>query len=105
MRQSSTAPFRLMHEIRKLKHLQEQLREEANRALEVIQKEVACHRLGNQDPAETIAKLQAEIREISSICPVPTEVEGGNVIVDNQSISANLKDESTKLHSQGSTYC
>lgn len=59
MRQSSTAPFTLMHEIRKLEHLQEQLGEEANRALEVLQKEVACHRLGNQDAAETIAKLQA----------------------------------------------
>ncbi|CBI15491.3 unnamed protein product, partial [Vitis vinifera] len=67
MRQSSTAPFTLMHEIRKLEHLQEQLGEEANRALEVLQKEVACHRLGNQDAAETIAKLQAEIREMQAV--------------------------------------
>ncbi|KAF2298667.1 hypothetical protein GH714_024631 [Hevea brasiliensis] len=40
MRQSSTAPFTLVHEIRKLEHLQEQLGEEANRALEVLQKEL-----------------------------------------------------------------
>ncbi|XP_061953747.1 kinesin-like protein NACK1 [Populus nigra] len=103
MRQSSTAPFTLMHEIRKLEHLQEQLGEEANRALEVLQKEVACHRLGNQDAAETIAKLQAEIREMRTIQPVPKEVEAGSVVAPNKSVSANLKDEITRLHSQGST--
>ncbi|KAJ8753665.1 hypothetical protein K2173_026341 [Erythroxylum novogranatense] len=103
MRQSSAAPFTLMHEIRKLEHLQEQLGEEANRALEVLQKEVACHRLGNQDAAETIAKLQAEIREMRSIQPLLKEVEMENVIAPNKSVSANLKEEITRLHSQGST--
>ncbi|KAF2298676.1 hypothetical protein GH714_024747 [Hevea brasiliensis] len=103
MRQSSTAPFTLVHEIRKLEHLQEQLGEEANRALEVLQKEVACHRLGNQDAAETIAKLQAEIREMRSIQPAPKEVEIGSVVAPNKSVSANLKEEITRLHSQGST--
>ncbi|XP_050238564.1 kinesin-like protein NACK1 [Mercurialis annua] len=103
MRQSSTAPFTLVHEIRKLEHLQEQLGEEANRALEVLQKEVACHRLGNQDAAETIAKLQEEIREMRSIQPLLKEIEIGNVIAPNKSVSANLKDEITRLHSQGST--
>eukprot|EP00258_Populus_trichocarpa_P021563 XP_024437582.1 kinesin-like protein NACK1 isoform X2 [Populus trichocarpa] len=104
MRQSSTAPFTLMHEIRKLEHLQEQLGEEANRALEVLQKEVACHRLGNQDAAETIAKLQAEIRDMRTIQPVPKEVEIGSVVAPNKSVNANLKDEITRLHSQGSTF-
>ncbi|KAF5734005.1 kinesin-like protein NACK1 [Tripterygium wilfordii] len=105
MRQSSAAPFTLMHEIRKLEHLQEQLGEEANRALEVLQKEVACHRLGNQDAAETIAKLQAEIREMRSVQSEPkeVEVEVGSVVAPNRSVSANLKEEITKLHSQGST--
>ncbi|KAL5544803.1 hypothetical protein UlMin_008587 [Ulmus minor] len=103
MRQSSAAPFALMHEIRKLEHLQEQLGEEANRALEVLQKEVACHRLGNQNAAETIAKLQAEIREISSVRSVPKEVEVGSMVATNKSVSANLKEEITRLHSQGST--
>ena len=51
MRQSSTALFTLMLEIRKLKHLHKQLGEEANRALEVLHKEVACHRLDNKDAA------------------------------------------------------
>ncbi|GAV78374.1 Kinesin domain-containing protein/DUF3490 domain-containing protein [Cephalotus follicularis] len=104
MRQSSTVPFTLMHEIRKLEHLQEQLGEEAHRALEVLQKEVACHRLGNQDAAETIAKLQAEIREMCAVRSVPKEVEiGGSVVAPNKSVSANLKEEITRLHSQGST--
>lgn len=99
MRQSSSAPFTLMHEIRKLEHLQEQLGEEANRALEVLQKEVACHRLGNQDAAETIAKLQAEIRGMQSVRSTPKDVG----VKNNNSVGANLKDEITRLHSQGST--
>lgn len=103
MRQSSTAPFTLMHEIRKLEHLQEQLREEANRALEVLQKEVTCHRQGNQDAAETIANLQAEIREMCAVRLKPKEVDIETVIPTNKSVSANLKDEITRLHSQGST--
>ncbi|KAG6675749.1 hypothetical protein I3842_15G119300 [Carya illinoinensis] len=103
MRQSSTAPFTLMHEIRKLEHLQEQLGEEANRALEVLQKEVACHRQGNQDAAETIAKLQAEIREMCAVRSAPKEVEVGGLVAPNKSVSANLKEEITRLHSQGSS--
>ncbi|KAH6797227.1 ATP binding microtubule motor family protein [Perilla frutescens var. hirtella] len=104
LRQSSAAPFTLMHEIRKLEHLQEQLGEEATRALDVLQKEVSCHRLGNQDAAETIAKLQAEIRGMRDIQPAAKEVvEVGNVLPVNKSISANLKEEITRLHTQGST--
>ncbi|PIA33395.1 hypothetical protein AQUCO_04100077v1 [Aquilegia coerulea] len=99
MRQSSTTPFTLVHEIRKLEQLQEQLGEEANRALEVLQKEVTCHRLGNQDAAETIAKLQAEIREMRTVRSITQEVQVGG-IAPNRS---NLKEEITRLHSQGST--
>lgn len=102
MRQSSTAPFTLMHEIRKLEHLQEQLGEEANRALEVLQKEVACHRQGNQDAAETIAKLQAEIRDMCAVRPTQKEVNVDHMVPVNKSVGANLKDEITRLHSQGS---
>lgn len=104
IRQSSAAPFTLMHEIRKLEHLQEQLGEEANRALEVLQKEVACHRQGNQDAAETIAKLQAEIREMCAVRSIVKEVEvGGGLVAPNKSVSANLKEEITRLHLQGSS--
>ncbi|KAK9115216.1 hypothetical protein Syun_022013 [Stephania yunnanensis] len=81
------------------------LGEEAKHALEVLQKEVACHRQGNQDAAETIAKLQAEIREIREMCSVRTASE--DVVVrdvdPNRSVGANLKEEITRLHSQGST--
>ncbi|KAG6675751.1 hypothetical protein I3842_15G119300 [Carya illinoinensis] len=87
MRQSSTAPFTLMHEIRKLEHLQEQLGEEANRALEVLQKEVACHRQGNQDAAETIAKLQAEIREMCAVRSAPKELESVQKSIDKLVLS------------------
>lgn len=103
LRKSSTAPFTLMHEIKKLEQLQEQLGEEANRALEVLQKEVACHRLGNQDAAETIAKLQAEIREMRAVRTELKEDEVGAVVAPNKSVSANLKEEITRLHTQGST--
>ncbi|KAL0794880.1 hypothetical protein Bca101_066257 [Brassica carinata] len=106
IRQSSTAPFTLMHEIRKLEHLQEQLGEEATKALEVLQKEVACHRLGNQDAAQTIAKLQEEIREMRTVrssTMLKDVLDTGDVIAPNKSVSANLKEEITRLHSQGST--
>ncbi|KAF9593644.1 hypothetical protein IFM89_024461 [Coptis chinensis] len=103
MRQSSATPFTLVHEIRKLEQLQEQLGEEANRALEVLQKEVACHRLGNQDAAETIAKLQAEIREMRTVRSSTKEIQVGDGIAPNRSVSANLKEEITRLHTQGST--
>ncbi|KAK9115442.1 hypothetical protein Syun_022239 [Stephania yunnanensis] len=102
MRQSSTAPFTLVHEIRKLEQLQEQLGEEAKHALEVLQKEVACHRQGNQDAAETIAKLQAEIREMCSVRTASEDVVVRDVD-PNRSVGANLKEEITRLHSQGST--
>ncbi|XP_076945696.1 kinesin-like protein NACK1 [Bidens hawaiensis] len=103
MRQSSTAPFTLMHEIRKLEHLQEQLGEEANRALEVLQKEVTCHRQGNQDAAETIAKLQAEIRDMCAVRTTQKEVNVDHMIPSvNKSVSANLKDEINRIRSQGS---
>ncbi|KAK8959542.1 Kinesin-like protein NACK1 [Platanthera guangdongensis] len=101
LRQSSTVPSMLVHEIRKLEQLQVQLGEEANRALEVLQKEVACHKLGNQDAAETIAKLQAEIKEVRSVKSLTTEIDIRDV--SNQRVGANLKEEITRLHSQGNT--
>ncbi|XP_047315927.1 kinesin-like protein NACK1 [Impatiens glandulifera] len=105
LRQSSTVPFTLMHEIKKLEHLQLQLGDEANRALEVLQKEVACHRQGNQDVVETMAKLEAEIKDMRRTCQGVTKevVEVDSFVSVHKSISANLKEEITKLHSQGST--
>ncbi|CAA7408430.1 unnamed protein product [Spirodela intermedia] len=109
MRQSSTVPFMLVHEIRKLEHLQLQLGEEANRALEVLQKEVACHRQGDQDAVETIAKLEAEIKGMRAVQSLSKEAAppppaGGAAGGEEKSSSgANLKEEITRLHSQEST--
>ncbi|XP_072992493.1 kinesin-like protein KIN-7A [Typha latifolia] len=102
MRKSLTVPCMLVHEIRKLEQLQEQLGEEANRALEVLQKEVDCHRLGNQDAAETIAKLQAEIQEMQAVRTTNEDVEVGDLIT-NRNAGANLKEEITRLHSHGNS--
>jgi centromeric protein E len=86
----------LKHEIRKLEQLQQQLEVEANRAIEVLHKEVECHKHGNQDAAETIAKLQAEIREMQA---VRTENRDVDMIADEGN-GSDLKDEISRLHMQ-----
>ncbi|XP_052200535.1 kinesin-like protein NACK2 [Diospyros lotus] len=91
---TSTDPSTLVHEIRKLEMLQRQLGEEANRALEVLQKEFTSHRLGNQDVAETISKLLSEIKDMQAISSIPDEIE----LRDKTS----LKEEITRLNTQGS---
>ena len=98
IRQSSTAPLMLKHEIRKLEQLQQQLEVEANRAIEVLYKEVECHKHGNQDVAETIAKLQAEIREMQSVRPENRDVE----MITDEGNGSDLKDEISRLHMQDS---
>ncbi|CAN6451520.1 unnamed protein product [Victoria cruziana] len=99
MRQSMTSPSILVQEIRKLEKLQEQLGEEANRAIEVLQKEVASHKLGNQDVAETVAKLQAELRDMRAVRSTNRELDVGEM-VNNQSANATLKEEISRLHLQ-----
>ena len=68
IRQSTRASMMLIHEIRKLEQMQHELGEDANTALEVLQKEAECLRLAqsdmNQDTATTISKLQEEINEL-----------------------------------------
>uniref|UniRef100_A0ACD5WC02 Uncharacterized protein n=1 Tax=Avena sativa TaxID=4498 RepID=A0ACD5WC02_AVESA len=96
IRQSSTAPLMLKHEIRKIEQLQQQLEVEANRAIEVLHKEVECHKHGNQDVAETIAKLQAEIREMQSVRPENRDVE----MITDEGNGSDLKDEISRLHMQ-----
>lgn len=97
LRQSitSTDPSLLVQEIRKLEMLQRQLGEEANRALDVLQKEVACNRLGTQDAAENVAKLLSEIKNIQVVSSIHEDI----VIRDK----ADLKEEIIRLDSQGST--
>ncbi|XP_051178178.1 kinesin-like protein KIN-7A [Lolium perenne] len=96
IRQSSTAPLMLKHEIRKLEQLQQQLEVEANRAIEVLHKEVEYHKHGNQGVAETIAKLQAEIREMQSVRPENRDVE----MITDEGNGSDLKDEISRLHMQ-----
>ncbi|KAI5068317.1 hypothetical protein GOP47_0016662 [Adiantum capillus-veneris] len=107
MRQSATASLMLVEEIRKLEHLQDELGEDAGRALEALQKEVECLRLAqagmNQDAATTIAKLQSEIRNLPSLKASKTVEEGtlpnNRLLAGNVSIS--LREEISRLQAIG----
>ncbi|WCJ42859.1 Kinesin-like protein KIN-7B [Euphorbia peplus] len=92
---SSTDPSMLVQEIRKLEQLQRQLGDEANRALEVLHKEVTSHRLGNQATTETIANMLSEIKEMQVVNFTPEDIVIGN--------KTNLKEEISRLNSQEST--
>lgn len=94
---TSTDPSMLVHEIRKLEQRQRQLGEEANRALEVLHKEVASHRLGNQEAAENIAKLLSEIQNMQMANSISEETMIG------EADQANLIEEISRFKSQGST--
>lgn len=89
---NSTDPSMLVNEIRKLEQRQKQLGDEANRALEVLHKEVATHQLGNKETTETIAKLLSEIKDIQAVSSIPEESMIGG--------EANLKEEITRWKSQ-----
>ncbi|XP_048334453.2 kinesin-like protein NACK2 [Ziziphus jujuba] len=92
---TSTDPSMLVHEIRKIEQRQRQLGEEANRALDVLHKEVASHRVGNKEAAENIAKLLSEIKNIQVANSIAEDIVIGD--------QANLKEEITRFKSQGST--
>lgn len=85
----------LVHEIRKLEQRQRQLGEEANRALDVLHKEVVSYKLGDQQTAEAIAKMLSEIKDMQKLGSVSEEIVIGD--------KANLKEEITRLNSQEST--
>ncbi|KAI3709734.1 hypothetical protein L2E82_39500 [Cichorium intybus] len=98
LRQSATCmdPCMLVHEIRKVEMRQRQLGEEANRALELLHKEVSSHRHGNQDAAETIAKLLSDIKNMNAISnSIPEEIE----VKDK----ASLKEEIGRLKCEENT--
>ncbi|XP_030943857.1 kinesin-like protein NACK2 [Quercus lobata] len=92
---TSTDPSMLVHEIRKLEQRQRQLGEEANRALEVLHKEVSSHRIGSQETGDTIAKLLSEIKDMQAISFISEEIVIGD--------KTNLMEEITRLKTQGST--
>ncbi|XP_021750027.1 kinesin-like protein KIN-7B isoform X2 [Chenopodium quinoa] len=97
LRQSvtSTDPSLLVQEIRKLEVLQRRLGDEANKALDILQKEVACNRLGTQDAAENVAKLLSEIKNMQIINSISEDI----MVKDK----ADLKEEIIRLNSQGQT--
>ncbi|OVA13008.1 Kinesin [Macleaya cordata] len=95
MMRQSTDPSMLVSEIRKLEQRQRQLGEEANRALEVLHKEVSSHRLGSQDAAETIAKLLSEIKEMRVVSSIAEDIEVRE--------KTSLKEEISRLNSDGIT--
>ncbi|CAM6098097.1 unnamed protein product [Calypogeia fissa] len=112
LRQSnSAASLMLVQEIRKLEHLQDELGEDASRALEALQKEVECLRLAqagmNQDAAVTIKKLQEEIRNMHALRATSTgRVEGDgaeqpatNIV--NKSLNKSLRQELLRLQAMG----
>ncbi|KAK8673934.1 hypothetical protein V6N13_112243 [Hibiscus sabdariffa] len=86
---SMTDPSVLVHEIRKLEQRQRRLGEEANRALEVLHKEVSSHRLGNKEAAEALAKMLSEVKDMQAISSIPEDVMIGH--------GTNLKEEITRL--------
>lgn len=104
-KQGTSASAVLLEEIFKLEHLQKELAQDANRALEAVQKEVECLRLAqsglNQEAAENVAKLQAEIHEIYE-----SRVTGSlekdypvtkDLIVEESRKSISLKDEIQRI--------
>ncbi|BBN03706.1 centromeric protein E [Marchantia polymorpha subsp. ruderalis] len=111
LRQSNSASLMLVQEIRKLEHLQDELGEDANRALEALQKEVECLRLAqagmNQDAAQTIKKLQEEIRNTHALRQATTSARDADgaepqppVAVMN-SMNKSLRQELTRLQAMG----
>lgn len=82
----------LVSEIRKLETRQRQLGEEANRALELLHKEVSSQRHGSKDTVETIAKMLSEIKAMH----VASFTSDKLCIKDK----ATLREEIARLHSQ-----
>ncbi|KAL0315904.1 UNVERIFIED_CONTAM: Kinesin-like protein NACK2 [Sesamum radiatum] len=91
-RKAAASSGMLVNEIRKLEMRQRQLGEEANRALELLHKEVASQRLGSQDTAETIAKMLSEIKVMHATSYSSEEVQIKG--------KATLREEIARLNSQ-----
>ncbi|KAL0426745.1 UNVERIFIED_CONTAM: Kinesin-like protein NACK2 [Sesamum latifolium] len=90
-RKAAASSGMLVTEIRKLEMRQRQLGEEANRALELLHKEVASQRLGSQDTAETIAKMLSEIKVMhATSCSSEVQIKG----------KSTLREEIARLNSQ-----
>ncbi|KAL7091927.1 hypothetical protein ACP275_12G134000 [Erythranthe tilingii] len=93
-KKSGTSSGMLFTEIRKLETRQRQLGEEANRALELLHKEVSSQRIGSHETAETIAKMLAEIKVMHTGASCTSEV------VHMKDKSTTLREEIARLDSQ-----
>lgn len=86
----------LLDEIYKLEHLQNELAQDANRALEVVQKEVECLCLTqtdmNQEAAMSVAKLQSEINDIYESRTTGAFTKGLSILKDDDN-SCSLKED------------
>ncbi|KAK7388309.1 hypothetical protein VNO78_23123 [Psophocarpus tetragonolobus] len=92
---ASPDPSILVGEIRKLENRQLQLCEDANRALEVLHKDFATHKLGNQETAETMSKVLSEIKDLVAASSTPEEIVAAD--------KADLMEKITQLKNQGNT--
>ena len=104
MRQSNSASLMLVQEIRKLEHLQDELGEDASRALEALQKEVECLRLAqagmNHDAAATVKKLQEEIKTMHALRATSTERAEANG-AEQPATNKSLRQELIRLQVMG----
>ncbi|XP_073151229.1 kinesin-like protein NACK2 [Henckelia pumila] len=92
-RKIQTSTGVLVNEIRNLETRQRQLGEEANRALELLHKEVVSQKLGSQDTTESIAKMLSEIK-IMHAASCTSEVQTKE--------KATLREEIARLNSEES---
>ncbi|GER36113.1 kinesin-like protein [Striga asiatica] len=92
-KKASASSSTLVTEIRKLEMRQRQLGEEANRALELLHKEISAQRLGSQGSAEAIAKMLSEIKSIHTASFSSEEIQ----VKRDQNSS--LRDEIARLNS------
>jgi len=92
---ASPDPSILVGEIRKLENRQLQLCEDANRALEVLHKDFATHKLGDKETAETMSKVLSEIKDLVAASSTPEEIVAAD--------KADLMEKITQLKNQGNT--
>ncbi|XP_004508037.1 kinesin-like protein NACK2 isoform X2 [Cicer arietinum] len=92
---ASPDPSILVDEIQKLEHRQLQLCEDANRALEVLHKDFATHKIGNEETAETMSKVLSEIKDLVAASSTAEEIMNAD--------KANLVEKITQLKNQGNT--
>lgn len=102
--QATSASAILLEEIYKLEHLQNELAQDANRALEAVQKEVECLCLTqtdmNQEAAMSVAKLQSEINEIYESRTTGASAQGVPLTKENDEFCSSLKEEIQRVASK-----